>query len=282
MKGLVFTRVFTEEDVHPYDKLEWENRDVKIVDHKGNVAFEQNEVEVPKNWSQLATDIAASKYMRRAGIPESERETSAKQLVDRVAKSITASGEEQGGYFARKEDQRVFQDELTHILINQIAAFNSPVWFNCGLWFQYGITGNEGNYYYDLDELKVKESEGYKQPQNSACFIQSVEDSIDSMVALQESEIKLFKYGSGTGTNFSKIRAAGEPLTSGGEGSGVLSFLEGFDTWAGCIKSGGTTRRSAKMVILDMDHPEIEDFSRTSCCSTTFNTTSPSIESFQE
>ena len=260
MKGLVFTRVFTEKDVHPYDKLEWEKRDVKIVDHKGNVAFEQESVEVPKNWSQLATDIAASKYMRRAGIPESERETSVKQLVDRVAKSITASGVEQGGYFATKIDQRMFQDELTHILINQIAAFNSPVWFNCGLWFQYGITGNKGNYYYDLDELKVKESEGYKQPQNSACFIQSVEDSIDSMVALQESEIKLFKYGSGTGTNFSKIRAAGEPLTSGGEGSGVLSFLEGFDTWAGCIKSGGTTRRSAKMVILDMDHPEIEDF----------------------
>ena len=236
---MTFKRVFTEEGVHPYDLISWEKRDVKITDSSGEIIFEQEGVEVPSTWSQLATDIVASKYMRRDGVPELGRESSVKQLIDRVVQSISQSALDQGGYF--ESDREIFEDELTYILVNQIAAFNSPVWFNCGLFEKYGL-------------------EEYEKPQNSACFIQSVDDTIDSMIALQESEIKLFKHGSGTGTNFSSIRAAGEPLTSGGSSSGVISFLEGFDTWAGCIKSGGTTRRSAKMVILDLDHPEIESF----------------------
>ena len=258
--GLTFNRKFTEKGKHPFDQIEWEERDVKITDYDGEVIFEQKGVEVPKQWSQLATDIVASKYFRRDGVPETKREVSAKQLITRIARSISKSGWIQNGYFKTKEDVEVFQDELTHILINQYAAFNSPVQFNCGLWHEYGIEGNKGNYYYCQVEKTVKESPGYEHPQNSACFIQSVDDTIDSMVDLQKSEIKLFKHGSGTGTNFSPIRAAGEPLSSGGQGSGVISFLRGFDTWAGSIKSGGTTRRSAKMVILDIDHPEIEDF----------------------
>ena len=245
MPGLVFNRKFTKEGEHPFDELEWEKRDVKISDYDDNVVFEQKGVEVPKNWSQLAADIVASKYFRR-DVPDIGKETSVKQLINRVAKSITTSGWIQNGYFKSKDDMEVFQDELTYILVNQLAAFNSPVWFNCGLFHEYAIEGNKGNYYYCLVERKVKESPGYEHPQNSACFIQSVDDTIDSMVDLQKSEIKLFKHGSGTGTNFSSIRAAGEPLSSGGEGSGVISFLRGFDTWAGSIKSGGTTRRSAK------------------------------------
>ncbi len=259
--GLTFTPYFTTPGVHPYDLLEWERRDAVIYNEKGDVIFKQEQVEVPSNWTQLATDIAASKYFRKAGVPEVEAEDSVRQLVTRVARTLRSVGEEFGGYFATPEDADAFEMELTHILVTQRGAFNSPVWFNCGLWHEYNIEGGGGNYYWDRDAEKVKvTTNAYQHPQNSACFIQSVDDSLDSMLELQRSEVRLFKYGSGTGSNFSKVRAKGELLSGGGESSGVLSFLEGFDRWAGSIKSGGTTRRAAKMVILDMDHPEIVDY----------------------
>ncbi len=259
--GLAFERHFTKSTVHPFDEIEWEHRDSAIYNEKGNVIFKQDNVEVPVFWTQLATDIAASKYFRKAGVPDVESETSVRQLVTRVARTLRRAGEEIGGYFATTEDADTFEMELTHILVTQRGAFNSPVWFNCGLWHEYGIKGGGGSYHWDRDAQKVSVSENaYQYPQNSACFIQSVDDSLDSMLDLQKAEVRLFKYGSGTGSNFSKVRAKGEHLSSGGESSGVLSFLEGFDRWAGSIKSGGTTRRAAKMVILDMDHPEIVDY----------------------
>ena len=259
--GLTFTRHFTKKSVHPFDELEWENRDSAIYNEKGNVIFKQDQVEVPSFWTQLATDIAASKYFRKAGVPDVESESSVRELVTRVARTLRRAGEEIGGYFATQDDAETFEMELTHILATQRGAFNSPVWFNCGLWHEYGIKGGGGNYYWDREEQKVNTTQNaYQYPQNSACFIQSVDDSLDSMLELQKAEVRLFKYGSGTGSNFSKVRAKGEHLSSGGESSGVLSFLEGFDRWAGSIKSGGTTRRAAKMVILDMDHPEIVDY----------------------
>ena len=261
--GLTFTPHFTTSGVHPYDLLEWERRDAVIYNEKGDTIFKQEQVEVPANWTQLATDIAASKYFRKAGVPgtDEDSEDSARQLVTRVARTLRRAGEEFGGYFASPEDAQTFEMELTHILITQRGAFNSPVWFNCGLWHEYGIEGGGGNYYWDEDSKEVGvTTNAYQHPQNSACFIQSVDDSLDSMLELQRSEVRLFKYGSGTGSNFSQVRAKGELLSGGGESSGVLSFLEGFDRWAGSIKSGGTTRRAAKMVILDMDHPEIADY----------------------
>lgn len=259
--GLAFARHFTKSAVHPFDEIEWENRDAAIYNEKGNVIFKQEQVEVPTFWTQLATDIAASKYFRKAGVPDVESESSVRQLVTRVARTLRRAGEEFGGYFATVDDAETFEMELTHILVTQRGAFNSPVWFNCGLWHEYGIKGAGGNYHWDREGQKVSITQNaYQYPQNSACFIQSVDDSLDSMLDLQKSEVRLFKYGSGTGSNFSKVRAKGEHLSSGGESSGVLSFLEGFDRWAGSIKSGGTTRRAAKMVILDMDHPEIVDY----------------------
>ena len=259
--GLTFTPYFTTSGVHPYDLLEWERRDAVIYNEKGDVIFKQEQVEVPASWTQLATDIASSKYFRKAGVPGAESEDSARQLVTRVARTLRRAGEELRGYFATPEDAETFEMELTHILVTQRGAFNSPVWFNCGLWHEYNIEGGGGNYYWDQDAQEVMvTTNAYEHPQNSACFIQSVDDSLDSMLELQRSEVRLFKYGSGTGSNFSKVRAKGELLSGGGESSGVLSFLEGFDRWAGSIKSGGTTRRAAKMVILDMDHPEIADY----------------------
>ena len=259
--GLIFARHFTTPGVHPYEQVEWEERNAAIYNEKGEAIFEMAQVEVPKPWSQLATDIAASRYFRKAGVPETGAENSVRQLVTRVARTLRRAGEEFGGYFAAPEDAETFEMELTDILVNQRGAFNSPVWFNCGLWHEYGIQGGGGNYYWDTAVQEVAVStNAYQHPQNSACFIQSVDDSLDSMLELQKSEVRLFKYGSGTGSNFSKVRAKGEHLSSGGESSGVLSFLEGFDRWAGSIKSGGTTRRAAKMVILDIEHPEIVDY----------------------
>lgn len=259
--GLKFTRYFTTAGIHPYAQIEWETRDSAIYNEKGNVIFEQSGVEVPSTWTRLATDIAASKYFRKSGVPECGSERSVRQLVTRVARTLRRAGEEFGGYFASSEDAETFEMELTHILVTQRGAFNSPVWFNCGLWHEYGIEGGGGNYHWDSVSQRVEVcTNAYQHPQNSACFIQSVDDSLDSMLELQKSEVRLFKYGSGTGSNFSKVRAKGESLSSGGESSGVLSFLEGFDRWAGSIKSGGTTRRAAKMVILDMEHPEIVDY----------------------
>lgn len=260
-RGLKIKRHFTNSDNHPFDEMDWEHRDATIYNEKGETIFEQRDIEVPKSWSQLATDIGASKYLRKAGVPGTGNEVSMRQLVRRVARTIRRSGDEFGGYFATREDADAFESELTYLLISQRGAFNSPVWFNCGLWHEYGIEGGGGNFFWDRATQSVQTTtNAYEHPQNSACFIQSVDDSLDSMLELQKAEVRLFKYGSGTGTNFSKIRAKREELSGGGASSGVLSFLEGFDRWAGSIKSGGTTRRAAKMVILDMDHPEIEDF----------------------
>jgi ribonucleoside-diphosphate reductase alpha chain len=224
-------RRYTTEGVHPYDKIEWELRDAVISNEKGEVTFEQRNVEVPKNWSQLATNVVAQKYFRGPlGTPE--RETSVRQLIDRVVLSAGRWGRE-GGYFATEQDAAIFEDELTHILVNQMASFNSPVWFNCGI---------------------------EERPQVSACFINSVEDTMPSILGLAKTEGMLFKFGSGTGSNLSTLRSSREQLGGGGTASGPVSFMKGYDAFAGVIKSGGKTRRAAKMVILDIDHPDIEDF----------------------
>lgn len=263
--GLHFSRKLTTEDVHPYDTLEWERRTSVIRDEKGNIIHEVKNVEVPKGWTQLATDIIAFKYFRKRGVPqdisETGGETSARQVVHRVAHSIRLSGEEQGGYFATAQDAETFETELTHILINQMAAFNSPVWFNVGLWHDYGIEGSGGQFAWDeATQTIVETTSAYRRPQCSACFIQRIEDDLMSIFDTVKNEARLFKYGSGTGSNFSRLRSKYEKLSGGGTSSGLLSFLEVFDRGAGATKSGGTTRRAAKMVVVDIDHPEIEDF----------------------
>jgi ribonucleoside-diphosphate reductase alpha chain len=255
------SRRFTTPSKHPFDMVDWEKRDSKIINEKGETIFELKGAEIPKEWSQLATDIVVSKYFRKAGITETGHEVSVRQVVTRIAKSIREAGEEFGGYFDTKVEADAFEDELTYILVTQRGAFNSPVWFNCGLYQRYGIKGGKGNWFWDFDEGEVRQLDhNYVRPQCSACFIQSVDDDLASIFELVKNEAILFKYGSGTGTNFSKIRGGGEKLSGGGYSSGLLSFLKVLDAAAGSIKSGGTTRRAAKMVCLDMDHPEIEDF----------------------
>src|SRR5919109_273210 len=230
-KGLEFRRHFTREGISPYDTVEWEYRTAAITSESGEVIFEQKNVEVPKSWSMTATNIVASKYFHgKRGTPE--RESSVRQLVGRVATTITQWGR-QGGYFATEQDASVFHDELAHLLLNQMMAFNSPVWFNCGV------------------EAK---------PQCSACFINSVEDTMSSILDLAKTEGMLFKWGSGTGSNLSPIRSSKEQLSGGGIASGPVSFMKGFDAFAGVIKSGGKTRRAAKMVILNAAHPDIVEF----------------------
>ncbi len=229
--GLKFKRSFSKPGIHPLDELEWELRTARITNEKGEVIFEQQDVEVPSRWSQLATNIVASKYFRGApGTPERER--SAKQLIERVAGTI-ADWSRRDGYFASEEDVEAFYSDLVFLLVNQYAAFNSPVWFNVGV---------------------------ERRPQASACFINSVEDNMESILNLAKTEGMLFKYGSGTGTNFSILRGSKERLSTGGYASGPVSFMKGYDAFAGVIKSGGRTRRAAKMVILDIDHPDIVDF----------------------
>jgi ribonucleoside-diphosphate reductase alpha chain len=261
-KGLKFKRVYTTPGVDPFDMIEWDKRTSKITNPDGSTVFELKNLEVPKSWSQLATDIVASKYFRKAGVPGTGHEVSARQTVTRVARSIRKAGEELGGYFAGVEDADTFESELTYMLINQFGAFNSPVWFNCGLAQEYGITGRPvGNWQWNRTTDAIEESaDSYSRPQLSACFIQSVSDDLMDMADLVKREMRIFKFGSGTGTNFSKIRSEGEKLSSGGTSSGLMSFLEIYDKSAGAIKSGGTTRRAAKMVCLDMDHPDIERF----------------------
>ncbi len=260
-EGLQVQRYFTTPGVNPLDEVTYEYRRSVITEPDGSVVFEMNNVEVPKSWSQLATDIIVSKYFRKAGVPgPTGSETSARQVVHRIANTIRVHGELKQ-YFASSEDAEAFEAELSHMLINQKGAFNSPVWFNCGLHHQYGIQGSGGNWYRDDAQQAVLESSNsYEHPQCSACFIQSVEDDLMSLFELAKNEARLFKFGSGTGTNFSKIRGRQEKLSGGGTSSGLMSFLEVLDRGAGATKSGGTTRRAAKMVSLDMDHPEIEDF----------------------
>jgi len=262
-KGLDFQRRYTRPGVSPLDLVEYSQRSCVITNPDGSVVFELRDVQVPEGWSQLATDIAASKYFRKAGIngDVSRGERSAKELVYRVAHSIRESGERLGGYFASVEDAECFEAELSYLLINQHAAFNSPVWFNCGLFQRYGISGSGGNYAWQPETGEIIETKtAYENPQCSACFIQKVSDDLMSIYDLVKNEARLFKYGSGTGSNFSAIRGHQEKLSGGGTSSGLMSFLEVLDRAAGATKSGGTTRRAAKMVCLDMDHPEIADF----------------------
>src|SRR5580698_92311 len=256
--GLSFRRFFTKPGVSPYDELEWDLRLAQITDAKGEVIFEQRDVEVPKDWSMTATNIVASKYLHgKVGTPE--RETGVRALVTRVAETIRNWGLAQG-YFKTPEDGATFHDELVHILIRQYAAFNSPVWFNVGC-DRIEPNSDARNWHWNPQTQQVEFGvTGYSKPQCSACFINSVEDSLDSILTLAKTEGMLFKWGSGTGTNLSTIRGSKETLSGGGEASGPLSFMRGFDAFAGVIKSGGKTRRAAKMVILNVDHPDIMDF----------------------
>ncbi len=261
-RGLKLERYFSS-DQDPFQEVVWEKRQSVITNPDGSVVFKMEGAEIPSTWSQLATDIVVSKYFRKAGLhgDKHQGETSVRQVVHRVAHSIRVAGEEFGGYFATSEDADVFEAELKWLLVNQYGAFNSPVWFNCGLYHEYGIEGSGGNWYWNPTTDQMGETtNAYSQPQCSACFIQAVNDDLMSIYDLVKHEARLFKYGSGTGSNFSAIRGKQEKLSGGGTSSGLMSFLEVFDRAAGATKSGGTTRRAAKMVCLDMDHPEIADF----------------------
>jgi ribonucleoside-diphosphate reductase alpha chain len=256
--GLSFRRFFTKPGVSPYDELEWDLRLAQITDSQGGVIFEQKDVEVPKDWSMTATNIVASKYLHgKVGTPE--RETGVRQLVTRVAETIRNWGLAQG-YFKTPEDGATFHDELVHILVRQYAAFNSPVWFNVGC-DRIEPNSDARNWHWNPQTQQVEFGiTGYSRPQCSACFINSVKDSLDSILTLAKTEGMLFKWGSGTGTNLSPLRSSTEGLSGGGTASGPLSFMKGFDAFAGVIKSGGKTRRAAKMVILNVDHPDIVEF----------------------
>jgi ribonucleoside-diphosphate reductase alpha chain len=256
--GLAFRRFFTKPGVSPYDEVEWERRTAQITDAQGNTIFEQKDVEVPKDWSMTATNIVASKYLHGTiGTPE--RESGVRALVTRVAETIRDWGLAQG-YFKTPEDGATFHDELAHILIRQYAAFNSPVWFNVGC-DRIEPDSDARNWHWNPKVGRVEFGvTGYSTPQCSACFINSVQDSLDSILTLAKTEGMLFKWGSGTGTNLSPLRSSTEGLSGGGIASGPLSFMKGFDAFAGVIKSGGKTRRAAKMVILNIDHPDIIDF----------------------
>jgi ribonucleoside-diphosphate reductase alpha chain len=230
-QGLRFPRVYTRAGVNPFDEVEWDLRTAIISSEHGHAVFEQRDVEFPKFWSQMATNVVASKYFRgQLGTPQRER--SVKQLIGRVVTTIARWGRAQG-YFASDMDAQTFEDELTYILLHQKASFNSPVWFNCGV---------------------------EQKPQCSACFINSVTDTMDGILTLAKTEGLLFKWGSGTGTNFSSLRSSKEHIQGGGTASGPVSFMKGFDAFAGVIKSGGRTRRAAKMVILNAEHPDIVEF----------------------
>ena len=230
-RGLRFERFFTHRGIHPFDEIEWEKRTAIISNDRGEKIFEQKDVEIPKSWSMTATNVVVSKYFY-GQLGTAERETSIRQLVDRVAKSYYTWGVKDG-YFASEEDAEIFYHELLFLLVNQFMSFNSPVWFNVGV---------------------------EKVPQCSACFINSVTDSMNSILELAKTEGMLFKYGSGTGSNLSTLRSSKEHITGGGTASGPVSFMKGYDAFAGVIKSGGKTRRAAKMVILNVDHPDIVSF----------------------
>jgi ribonucleoside-diphosphate reductase alpha chain len=255
--GVTFPRHFTaklDAEKTPFDEVQWETRTASIGNDKGAVIFEQRDVEVPVDWSQTATNIVASKYFHgKLGSPE--RETSVAQIVQRVVDTITAWGKH-GGYFKTDEDGENFRSELAHLMLTQKACFNSPVWFNVG------VTEARG-YGWVFDEKQgriAKLESGEVRPQCSACFIVSVKDSLESILDLAKTEGMLFKWGSGTGTNLSTLREEDSILSGGGRASGPLSFMKGFDAFAGVIKSGGKTRRAAKMVILNVEHPDVDKF----------------------
>ena len=267
-KGLQFSRRFTREGVSVLDQFDYDYRTSVIRNPSGEVVFEMNNVEVPRQWSQIATDILAQKYFRKAGVPQADgslgRETSAKQVAHRMANCWKVWGERYN-YFATEKDAQVFYEELVYSILNQACVPNSPQWFNTGLYESYGIKGKpQGHYYVDqVDAVLKKSTSAYERPQPHACFILSVTDDLvneGGIMDLWVREARIFKYGSGVGTNFSQIRGEGERLSGGGTSSGLMSFLKIGDRAAGAIKSGGTTRRAAKMVCLDLDHPEILDF----------------------
>jgi ribonucleoside-diphosphate reductase alpha chain len=267
-RGLQFTRQFTTEGVSPYDMFEYDYRTSVIKNPSGEVVFQMDHVEVPKQWSQIATDILAQKYFRKAGVPQPDgslgRETSIRQVAHRMAHCWRVWGE-RNNYFATSRDAGIFYDELVYGILNQSCVPNSPQWFNTGLYEAYGIAGKpQGHYYVDQNDGQLKRSvNAYERPQPHACFILSVEDDLvneGGIMDLWVREARIFKYGSGVGTNYSSIRGEGEKLSGGGTSSGLMSFLKIGDRAAGAIKSGGTTRRAAKMVCLDLDHPEIENF----------------------
>ncbi|MEE9404794.1 MAG: vitamin B12-dependent ribonucleotide reductase, partial [Algisphaera sp.] len=276
-------RRFTTANTDVFSTVEWTRRDSKISGMGGKVVFEMNGAEVPASWSQLATDIMVSKYFRKAGVPTdggpqgiaapdfkkgdkvtTGPERSARQVIHRLAGCWRHWGESHD-YFDTTEDAQAFYDELCHMMVHQMCAPNSPQWFNTGLEWAYGINGPaQGHFYVDPKSGKTKKSEdAYTHPQPHACFIQAVDDDLvneGGIMDLWTREARLFKYGSGTGTNFSNVRGESENLSGGGQSSGIMSFLKIGDRAAGAIKSGGTTRRAAKMVCLDLDHPDIEAF----------------------
>ncbi len=268
MKGLQFTRRFTRDGVDVFSQFEYDYRSSVIRNPSGEIVFEMTNVEVPSQWSQIATDILAQKYFRKAGVPQPDgslgRETSVKQVAHRMANCWRVWGDKYD-YFATPEDAQVFYEELVYCILNQACVPNSPQWFNTGLFESYGIKGKpQGHYYVDqLDGQLKKSTSAYERPQPHACFILSVEDDLvndGGIMDLWVREARIFKYGSGVGTNFSNVRGEGEKLSGGGTSSGLMSFLKIGDRAAGAIKSGGTTRRAAKMVCLDLDHPEIMNF----------------------
>jgi ribonucleoside-diphosphate reductase alpha chain len=267
-EALRFKRRFTKEGISPFDMFQYDYRTSIIKNPTGEVLFEMNNVEVPEQWSQIATDILAQKYFRKAGIPQPDgstgRETSAKQVAHRMANCWRVWGE-RNNYFNSERDAQIFYEELVYSILNQACVPNSPQWFNTGLHESYSITGKpQGHYFVDAKDGQLKKStSAYERPQPHACFILSVNDDLvndGGIMDLWIREARIFKYGSGVGTNFSRIRGEGEKLSGGGTSSGLMSFLKIGDRSAGAIKSGGTTRRAAKMVCLDLDHPEVMSF----------------------
>ncbi|TFG38147.1 MAG: vitamin B12-dependent ribonucleotide reductase, partial [Candidatus Aminicenantes bacterium] len=273
-------RRFTNAEADPYADIQFVTRSTEIRNTDGSLVFAMDDVQAPKNWSQVAVDVLVQKYFRKAGVPQLDAdgnpildekdnpvtgpERDARQVFHRLAGCWTHWGREHG-YFDSDDDAQTFEDELSYMLANQMTAPNSPQWFNTGLHWAYGITGPpQGHRYCDPKTGELKEStNAYEHPQPHACFIQSVSDDLvneGGIMDLWVREARLFKYGSGTGSNFSQLRGAGEPLSGGGKSSGLMSFLKIGDRAAGAIKSGGTTRRAAKMVCLDLDHPDIEEF----------------------
>jgi len=250
---------FCPEGVDPFDTVEWEARTAHIKDENGGILFEQENCQIPKDWSPLATNVVVSKYFYgEPGTPE--RETSIQQVVHRVARTIADWGI-QDGYFASQADGETYYKELAWLCLHQHGSFNSPVWFNVGLFHQYGVKGSRGNYRYDVQTRSIRRPETpYEYPQASACFIQSVEDNMEDIMRLARSEAMLFKFGSGTGTDLSTIRSSQEKLSGGGSPSGPLSFMRVYDQIAAVVKSGGKTRRAAKMQSLKDWHPDIMEF----------------------
>ena len=259
--GLKIQRVFSTAGVNPFDAVEWEKRKAVIADEHGKVFFEQDNVQMPKFWSMLATNVVASKYFY-GELGTDRRENSLRQLIHRVARTIADWGF-QDGCFQTKEDAEIFYNELAYLCLHQYGSFNSPVWFNCGLYQEYGIGkgNNAGNFYFDRKQQSVRRAETqYEYPQCSACFIQSVQDTMEGIMSLAHSEAMLFKFGSGTGSDLSTLRSTRERLSGGGRPSGPLSFLKVYDSIASVVKSGGKTRRAAKMNTLKCWHPDIKEF----------------------